>query len=188
MSKKTKPSTSRPSVIPILKTRGKAKGPRKGKTKAGVDQPTIPMETSATDAVETPTATAAPEATPVLPEATADATNIESATTPTEPTEAAQPPTAETPPEAIENKKGKKQSKPKKMSALNAAAKVLADAGTPMNCQEMIDAMAKAKLWSSPHGQTPAATLYSAILREINTKGAESRFVKTERGKFAAKA
>jgi hypothetical protein len=35
--------------------------------------------------------------------------------------------------------------------------------------------------------QTPAATLYSAILREINTKGQEARFQKTERGKFAAK-
>jgi hypothetical protein len=187
MSKNTKPSTSRPSVIPILKTRGKAKGPQKGKTKAGVDQPTIPMATPATDAVETPTATAAPETTPAPLEATADTANVESETTPTEPTEAAQPPTAETPPEVKGNKKGKKQPKPMKMSALNAAAKVLADAGTPMNCQEMIDAMAKAKLWSSPNGQTPAATLYSAILREINTKGKDARFTKTERGKFAAK-
>jgi hypothetical protein len=186
MNKKTKPSTSRPSVIPILKTRGKAKGLRKGKTRADVDQPAIPMETPPTDAVETPR-TASPEKTPAPLEATADATNIESATTPTEPTEAAQPPTAETPPEAKGNKKGKKQPKPKKMSALNAAAKVLAGAGTPMNCQEMIDAMAKAKLWSSPNGQTPAATLYSAILREINTKGKDARFTKTERGKFAAK-
>jgi hypothetical protein len=33
-------------------------------------------------------------------------------------------------------------------------------------------------------GATPAATLYSAILREIKAKGKESRFVKTERGKF----
>lgn len=57
-----------------------------------------------------------------------------------------------------------------------------------MNCQEMIDAMVKANLWSSPNGQTPAATLYSAILRETNTKGPASRFTKTERGKFAAKA
>ena len=73
------------------------------------------------------------------------------------------------------------------MSALNAAAKVLVDAATPMKCQEMIEAMAKAKLWSSPHGQTPSATLYSAILREINTKGKDSRFKKTERSKVAAK-
>jgi len=37
---------------------------------------------------------------------------------------------------------------------------------------------------SSPNGQTPAATLYSAILREINTKGKESRFKKANRGLF----
>jgi len=33
----------------------------------------------------------------------------------------------------------------------------------------------------------PHATLYSAIIREIALKGKEARFVKTERGKFAAK-
>jgi len=30
--------------------------------------------------------------------------------------------------------------------------------------------------------------LYSGILRELTTKGAQARFVKTERGKFALKA
>jgi hypothetical protein len=69
-----------------------------------------------------------------------------------------------------------------------AAAKVLVDAGTPMNCQELIGAMAEKKLWISPGGKTPHATLYSAILREIATKGKDARFTKTERGKFAAKA
>lgn len=44
--------------------------------------------------------------------------------------------------------------------------------------------MAAKALWSSPNGQTPAATLYSAILREINTKGKESRFKKADRGLF----
>jgi hypothetical protein len=181
MSKKSKPSTSRPSVLPIRKKGGKAKGPRKGETTAEVAQPTIPMQTPATDAVETPTAPATPETAPAP-----DAGNVESATTPTDPTAAAQAPTAATPPGAKKNQKGKKQPKPKKMSALDAAAKVLADAAEPMNCQEMIEAMAKAKLWSSPHGKTPASTLYSAIQREINTKGQDARFTKTERGKFAA--
>jgi hypothetical protein len=37
---------------------------------------------------------------------------------------------------------------------------------------------------ASPKGATPAATLYSAILREMNAKGKDARFVKTERGKF----
>lgn len=78
--------------------------------------------------------------------------------------------------------------KAKRMSAIDAAAKVLSDAGTAMNCQELIAAMAEKKLWNSPGGKTPHATLYSAILREIATKGKDARFTKTERGKFAAKA
>jgi hypothetical protein len=78
--------------------------------------------------------------------------------------------------------------KEKKLSAIDAAAKVLGEAGTPMTCPEMIEAMAKKGYWTSPGGQTPSATLYSAILREINTKGADARFVKTERGKFGRKS
>jgi hypothetical protein len=30
--------------------------------------------------------------------------------------------------------------------------------------------------------------LYAAIMREVKTKGKDARFVKTERGKFAANA
>ena len=77
---------------------------------------------------------------------------------------------------------------PKKLSALDAAAKVLAESAEAMTTQAMIEAMAAKGYWSSPGGQTPAATLYSAVLREITTKGEQSRFVKTERGKFALKA
>jgi hypothetical protein len=76
--------------------------------------------------------------------------------------------------------------KTKKLSAIDAAAKVLGDAGQPMNCQEMIEAMAKKGLWTSPGGKTPQATLYAAILRELKVKGKEARFKKTERGKFAS--
>jgi hypothetical protein len=75
----------------------------------------------------------------------------------------------------------------KKMSALDAAAKVLSETGQALTCQEMIAAMAAKGNWTSPGGQTPAATLYSALLRELTTKGADARFVKTERGKFARK-
>ena len=52
-----------------------------------------------------------------------------------------------------------------------------------MNAKEMIDAMAAKGLWTSPGGKTPHATLYSAIIREIATKGKESRFVKKDRGR-----
>jgi hypothetical protein len=75
-----------------------------------------------------------------------------------------------------------------KLSALDAAAKVLGEAAAPMTTGEMIATMAEKGYWSSPGGKTPAATLYSAILRELSTKGDQSRFVKTERGKFALKA
>jgi hypothetical protein len=49
----------------------------------------------------------------------------------------------------------------------------------------MIAAMAAKGYWTSPGGKTPSATLYSAILRELATKGANARFVKTQRGQFA---
>lgn len=73
-----------------------------------------------------------------------------------------------------------------KLSAIDAAAKVLATAKEPMGCKDLIDAMAKKKLWTSPGGKTPWATLYSAITREIATKGKDARFKKAGRGKFAA--
>ena len=57
-----------------------------------------------------------------------------------------------------------------------------------MNCQELIAMMAAKGYWTSPGGKTPHATLVSALLREITVKGNESRFVKTEPGKFACKA
>lgn len=75
----------------------------------------------------------------------------------------------------------------KKLSCVKAALKVLADSGEPMNAQEMIAAMTEAGLWESPGGKTPHATLYSAILRDMK-RGDESRFVKTERGRFTARA
>ena len=77
--------------------------------------------------------------------------------------------------------------KTKKVSALDAAARVLAEAKEPMNCQEMIKVMEEKGYWKSPGGKTPHATLYSAIQREIDKKGKDARFTKTERGKFEIK-
>lgn len=71
-----------------------------------------------------------------------------------------------------------------KMSGLDAAAKVLEEAGQAMTTREMCDAMAQKGYWTSD-APTPHNTLYSAILREIQKKGEASRFVKAERGKFA---
>lgn len=74
----------------------------------------------------------------------------------------------------------------KRVSAIDAAAQVLAEASEPLNAKQLIDAIVAQGLWSSPAGKTPHATLYSAILREIKAKGPGARFTKTERGKFAA--
>ena len=71
-----------------------------------------------------------------------------------------------------------------KLSAIDAAAKVLAESREPMNCKALIEAMAAKGLWTSPGGATPDRTLYSAVLREINLKGAAARFVKSQRGMF----
>ena len=90
---------------------------------------------------------------------------------------------------ATKVKPAKKAKEPneKKLSAIDAAAQVLAASKQSMTTKEMIEAMEKKALWTSPGGKTPHATLCSAIIREIAVKGKEARFTKTERGKFAAK-
>jgi hypothetical protein len=97
---------------------------------------------------------------------------------------------AKAPKATKKSRKAKAEPKPKKrdgkMSALDAAAKVLADSGEPMTTKELIEKMAAKGLWSSPNGKTPDRTLYSALAREISAKGKESRFKKGERGQFAA--
>jgi hypothetical protein len=75
--------------------------------------------------------------------------------------------------------------KAKKPSGLDAAARVLAESKEPMTCREIVEVAAKKGYWTSPGGKTPHATIYSAMIREIATKGKEARFKKIERGKFA---
>jgi hypothetical protein len=77
-----------------------------------------------------------------------------------------------------------KQATSGKLSQIDAAAKVLAEAGQPMTTKAMVAAMAAKGYWQSPGGKTPWATLYSALTRDIQTKGKESRFVKVDRGQF----
>lgn len=73
----------------------------------------------------------------------------------------------------------------KKLSQMAAAEKILTSAKEPMSCKELVEAMAKKRLWKSPGGKTPDATLYAALLRHIRTKGDASRFKKTGPGKFS---
>jgi hypothetical protein len=75
---------------------------------------------------------------------------------------------------------------PQKMSALDAAAKVLSESKQPLRSGELIEQMAAQEYWKSPGGKTPAATLSAALMREINIKGQDARFKKTGRGLFAA--
>lgn len=71
----------------------------------------------------------------------------------------------------------------KKLSQINAAIEVLAKTGEPMNCKAMVQAMAEQRLWTSPGGATPDATLYASILRDLR-KGKDARFKKVGRGQF----
>lgn len=79
-------------------------------------------------------------------------------------------------------------STPRRISALDAAAQVLAASKEPIWAKDLIAAMAEQGLWSSPSGKTPEATLYAAMIREIAAKGSDARFRKVERGLFAAGA
>jgi hypothetical protein len=149
----------------------------------------VPTEQPAATATEDPTSP--PQDPESIPPTTGEAATPEvivapqtddaGSALPTIPAEAAPP----APAKPKSQRKAPTQPKATKPSALDAAAKVLHEAGKPMTCQEMIAAMSAKGYWSSPAGKTPAATLYSAILREITTKGDAARFTKTERGKFA---
>ncbi len=83
-------------------------------------------------------------------------------------------------------KRGPTSPKVKRASALDSAVRVLSEAKEPKTCKQMIETMAAKDYWKpSQGGKTPANTLYAAILKEINTKGKDSRFQKVGRGQFA---
>jgi hypothetical protein len=106
--------------------------------------PTTAAQATVTEVPASETVLSAPEQT----EATAPAGDAPAVPAPVKPKRPRQVPT---------------QPKDEKLSALDAAARVLAEAGTPLTCQEMIDAMATQGYWTSPGGKTPAATLYTAV-------------------------
>ena len=86
-------------------------------------------------------------------------------------------------------KKANERAKPAvrgKLSGLDAAAQVLAQAKEPLRCTDLTARVLSKGLWKTK-GKTPAATLNAAMLREIKTKGSAARFRKAGRGLFAAK-
>ena len=73
-----------------------------------------------------------------------------------------------------------------KMSGLDAAHRVLLEAGRPMNVREIFETAMRHK-YCNLKGATPPLTIYAAMQREIVAKGAHSRFAKIERGLFVAR-
>jgi len=71
-----------------------------------------------------------------------------------------------------------KAAKPKgerKPGCLDAAVRVLQEAGKPMQCGEIVKVALEKGYWQTK-GATPGATLYAAVLRECVAKGAKARF------------
>ena len=83
---------------------------------------------------------------------------------------------------AKRERKPKAAKSPKKASGLDLAAKVLEASKEPLSAKEIADRVIRAG-WKTD-GKTPHATLYSAMLREMNTKKKEARFIKVDRGRF----
>lgn len=71
--------------------------------------------------------------------------------------------------------KANAQKKAKRLSGLDAAVMVLKEAGKPMTAGGIVQRMLSKDLWRTS-GKTPAATIYAAMVREIQTKTTRSRF------------
>ena len=72
----------------------------------------------------------------------------------------------------------------KKLSLLKAAARVLKQSPTPLNCREMVEQATAAGLWTPTGAKTPEQSLYGAIFREINGKESPRFRKSAEKGKF----
>lgn len=73
----------------------------------------------------------------------------------------------------------------KRKGILDIAAEMLARSKKPMGCAEIVERAIDKGLWRTK-GQTPSATLYAAVIREIAGKGKDARFKKVDRGLFTA--
>ncbi len=83
---------------------------------------------------------------------------------------------------ATKTEKAPKEKTARKLSGLDHAAQVLAASKDPPNAKTIAE-RAIAAGWKTS-GKTPHATLYAAIIREIQKKGSTSRFEKVDRGRF----
>ena len=71
-----------------------------------------------------------------------------------------------------------------KLSLLKAAVAVLEETDEALNTKQMIEQAKARGLWTPGEGKTPEQTLYSAIAREIKSKGENSRFKLVTKGHF----
>jgi hypothetical protein len=95
---------------------------------------------------------------PEQPQAATDGSVAEPVSPAPEQTPAAPADSAPTPMAPAKPKRQRKapaEPKEKKVSALDAAARGLAEEGRPMTCKEMIETMAAKGYWTSPGGQPP---------------------------------
>jgi hypothetical protein len=67
----------------------------------------------------------------------------------------------------------------KRVGVLDAAVRVLQEAGKPMRCDEIVKAAIEKGYWKTG-GQTPHSTLYAAVIRQIAAKGNKARFRRAE--------
>jgi restriction system protein len=70
------------------------------------------------------------------------------------------------------------------MNAIDAAEKVLAEAGIPLSYREITTRVLEADLWQTK-GKTPEATIHAQLAVDIANQGAASRFQRTAPGVFA---
>jgi hypothetical protein len=84
--------------------------------------------------------------------------------------------------EADRRAKKAKAAKPKgerKLGCLDAAVRVLQEAGRPLQCGDIVKVALGKGYWQTK-GATPSATLYAAIIRECAAKGPKARFRRAE--------
>ena len=85
---------------------------------------------------------------------------------------------------AVQEARGKKPQAARakgerKSGCLDAAVRVLAEAGKPMTCGDIVKVALEKGYWRT-RGATPGATLYAAVLRECAAKSAKARFRRAE--------
>src|SRR5262245_53700659 len=70
------------------------------------------------------------------------------------------------------------------MNSLDAAYKILSEAGQPLHSNEIAQRMLDQQLWAT-NGKTPGATVDARLAVDIKTNGTASRFRRVGRSTFA---